>query len=195
VSASPPDASTSGHGDLDAHDPEPLIARGVGLLREAGLTEGDRLVVLLPNRPHTFGVLAAACLEGVVPVPLPTDLGAGELAEIVLDADPRAIVADPSSAGRARELGVEVQVLDEERFDGQAPAEPSSSWPRTRPMAYTSGTTGRRKGVYAGVHDAAWGQRTTRTSTPPSTAGTASCTWSSRRCTTRRPSASRRSRP
>ena len=161
MSTWPPDDSTSGHGDLEAHDPEPLIARGVGLLREAGLREGDRLVLLLPNRPSTFGVLAAACLEGVVPVPLPTDLGAGELAEIVLDAGPRAIVAEESSAERARELGVEVRVLDEERFARQAPAEPSSAWPRTRPMAYTSGTTGRRKGVYAGVHDAAWGQRTT----------------------------------
>jgi long-chain acyl-CoA synthetase len=161
VSAPPPDASTSGQGGLDAHEPEPLVSRGVGLLRDAGLAEGDRLVVLLPNRPHTFGVLAAACLEGVVPVPLPTDLGAGELAEIVLDADPRAIVADPSSAARARELGVEVLVLDEDRFAAQQPAEPSSSWPRTRPMAYTSGTTGRRKGVYAGVHDAAWGRQTT----------------------------------
>ena len=161
MSAPSPGASASGPGDLEAHDPVPLIARGAGLLRDAGLTEGDRLVVLLPNRPHTFGVLAAACLEGVVPVPLPTDLGAGELAEIVLDADPRAIIADPSSAERARELGVEVQVLDEERAARQAPAEPSSAWPRTRPMAYTSGTTGRRKGVYAGVHDAAWGQRTT----------------------------------
>ena len=162
MSAPSPGASASGPGDLEAHDPVPLIARGAGLLRDAGLTEGDRLVVLLPNRPHTFGVLAAACLEGVVPVPLPTDLGAGELAEIVLDADPRAIVADPAGVDRARELGVEVLVLDEERAAHQPPATPSASWPRTRPMAYTSGTTGRRKGVYAGVHDPAWGQQTTQ---------------------------------
>ena len=143
------------------HDPDPLIARGVGLLRRAGLREGDRLVVLLPNQPHAFGVLAAACLEGIVPVPLPGDLGPGELAEIVLDADPAAIVASPQRAGRARELGVEVHVVDGQRFAAQAPHEPAAAWPRTRPMAYTSGTTGRRKGVYAGVHDPAWGRRTT----------------------------------
>ncbi len=141
-------------------DPEPWIAHGVGLLRATGLAEGDRVVVLLPNRPHTFGILAAACLEGIVPVPLPGDLGPGELAEIVLDADPRVILAAPDVAERAREVGPDVVVVDEDRLAAQSPAQPSAAWPRTRPMAYTSGTTGRRKGVYAGVHSPAWGRAT-----------------------------------
>lgn len=142
-------------------DPEPLVARGVGLLRTIGLSEGDRVVLLLPNRPHTFGLLAAACLEGVVPVPLPGDLGPGELAEIVLDADPSAVLAAPDVADGARAPGVDVHVVDHGRLAAQAPATPTATWPRTRPMAYTSGTTGRRKGVYAGVHEPAWGRRTT----------------------------------
>ena len=141
--------------------PDPLIARGAGLLHRVGLTEGDRVVMLLPNRPHTFGLLAAACLEGVVPVPLPGDLGPGELAEIVLDADPSVILAAPDAAARAREVGPAVVIVDEASIERQAPRDPTAPWPRTRPMAYTSGTTGRRKGVYAGVHWPSWGEQTT----------------------------------
>lgn len=164
MSTSAPQAGGTGGAVPVVHDPQPMVARGAGFLRAAGLAEGDRVIVLLPNVPHTFGLLAAACLEGVVPVPLPTELRAGELAEIVIDAEPHTVVADPSCADVAHGLdveGVEVRVLDAERFERQAPAEVSSPWPRTRPMAYTSGTTGRRKGVYAGVHDARWGRETT----------------------------------
>jgi long-chain acyl-CoA synthetase len=143
------------------HDPDPLVAHGVGLLAREGLGAGDRAVVLLPNHPATFGVLLAACLEGVVVVPLPADLGPGELAEIVLDAEPEVVLATPGRARELADLGPRVVGVDVDRLgDEVAPRDPSASWPRTRPMAYTSGTTGRRKGVYVGVHDESWGRET-----------------------------------
>jgi long-chain acyl-CoA synthetase len=145
---------------VELHDPAPLIARGVGLLHREGLGEADRVVVLLGNHPTTFGLLAATCLEGVVAVPLPGDLGAGELAEIVADADPAAIVVDPSRAREAARLGPRVVAVGPDDLAAVPARDPSSDWPRTRPMAYTSGTTGRRKGVHVGVHDAAWGRET-----------------------------------
>jgi long-chain acyl-CoA synthetase len=145
----------------DWHDPDPLIAHGVGLLAREGLTAGDRAVVLLPNHPATFGVLLAACLEGVVVVPLPADLGPGELAEILLDAEPEVIVTTPARARELADLGPRVVGVEVARLgDEVVPRDASASWPRTRPMAYTSGTTGRRKGVYVGVHDEAWGRET-----------------------------------
>jgi long-chain acyl-CoA synthetase len=142
------------------HDPAPLISRGVGFLRREGLVEGDRVVVLLGNHPSTFGLLAATCMEGVVAIPLPGDLGAGELAEIVTDADPAAIVVTPARASQVADLGPRVIAVGPEDLADVPGRDPSSPWPRTRPMAYTSGTTGRRKGVYVGVHDPAWGRET-----------------------------------
>ena len=139
------------------HDPEPLIARGVGLLRREGLAAGDRVVVLLPNHPATFGILAAACLEGVVAVPLPGDLGRAELEEITDDAQPALVLAAPELAAAVEDLGPRVVVVDVDAADELPVAEPSAAWPRTRPMAYTSGTTGRRKGVYVGVQEPPWG--------------------------------------
>ena len=143
-----------------AFDPAPTIARGVTAVRRTGAVEGDRLLVLLGNGPTTFGVLAAACLEGVVAVPLPPDLAAAEVRAIADDADPVAVLADPQQAPVADAL------RDRWRVHDGAPStvaalpgtDPTHAWPRTRPMAYTSGTTGRRKGVHVGVQDAGWGE-------------------------------------
>lgn len=136
------------------------IARGVTLLRRVGAEPGDRVVVQLGQDLTTFGVLAAACLEGVVTVPLPADLPAAERREIVLDADPSVIVADPTLVPHdpAADVDVAVHATDPATLAGLPATDPTSAWPRTRPMAYTSGTTGRRKGVHVGVHDADWGQ-------------------------------------
>lgn len=144
----------------EALEPEPLIARGVTLLRHAGLRAGDRVVVLLGNDPTTFGVLAAASLEGVVAVPLPPDLAPEEVRAIVADADPSLVLADPDVVGRRPDVAglAPVQVTDPATVAALAGTDPSARWPRTRPMAYTSGTTGRRKGVHAGVHAATWGE-------------------------------------
>ncbi|MFA9428746.1 class I adenylate-forming enzyme family protein [Egicoccus sp. AB-alg2] len=141
-----------------ALDPAPLLARGVTLMRELGLGEGDRVGVLLGNDSPTFGILAAACLEGVVAVPLPPDLAAGEVAEVLDDAEPTCVLTSPAWAAALSGRHERVEVVDAARFDALAGTDPSSPWPRTRPMAYTSGTTGRRKGVHVGVHDPVWGR-------------------------------------
>jgi long-chain acyl-CoA synthetase len=152
-----------------AVDPLPHVARGVTYLRRIGALEGDRVVVALGNDVSTFGLLAAACLEGVVAVPLPPDLSATEVMEVVEDARPVEVVATPKLAARldgsladprrgteGRAMLHAVTLAELAALPG---TDPSASWPRTRPMAYTSGTTGRRKGVHAGIHDQVWGAR------------------------------------
>ncbi|MBS3941041.1 MAG: AMP-binding protein [Actinobacteria bacterium] len=143
---------------LAAVDAEPLIARGTTLLRRLGLRSGDRVAVVLGNEPSTFGVLAAACLEGVVPVPLPPDLGPAEIGEVLDDAEPEVVLTAPATAGRLTATPGRLETLTPACFDDLPGTDPDAAWPRTRPMAYTSGTTGRRKGVHVGVHDAAWGK-------------------------------------
>jgi long-chain acyl-CoA synthetase len=138
-------------------DPGPLVARATGVLRDAGLVPGDRLLTLLPDPPGTFALQLAAMLEGVVQVPLPADLGPAEVAEIERDADPRLALVD-RAARAADGLTVPVRRFDAATLAGTAAVEPAAAWPRTRPMAYTSGTTGRRKGVHVGVHDEDWGR-------------------------------------
>lgn len=181
-------------GSLQAEDARPAIGRGVRLLRDHAIEPGARVVMLLGNNLATFGLLAAASLEGVVAVPLPPELTDAELAPVLLDADPVAVIADPvhvraTATLEAVEAGVPAGVLpgvlsgvppgplpgapagmppiqvvriDAQRLAALHPADPSADWPRTRPMAYTSGTTGARKGVHAGVHDAAWGEAMVR---------------------------------
>ena len=139
-------------------DPRPITARATGLLRRLGLAPGDRVLTLLPNRSETFAIGMAAMLEGIVQVPLPADLGPAEVAEIAADADPRLAIVDPAAARGAHALEVPVHPLQRGGLDAETPAEVSGDWPRTRPMAYTSGTTGRRKGVHVGVHDDDWGR-------------------------------------
>ncbi|MEX2504790.1 MAG: AMP-binding protein [Egicoccus sp.] len=148
----------SGHTTLAALDAEPLLARGTTLVRRLGLRARDRMAVVLGNEPSTFGVLAAACLEGVVPVPLPPDLGPVEVGEVLADADPHVVLTSPATAGKLGNVPGRLETLTPTEFAGLAGTDPDSAWPRTRPMAYTSGTTGRRKGVHVDVHDAAWGE-------------------------------------
>ncbi|MEX1179166.1 MAG: AMP-binding protein [Nitriliruptor sp.] len=138
---------------------EAAIARGVTLLRRAGFGVGDRVAIQLGQDLSTFGVLTAACLEGIVAVPLPPDLPPGERRTILDDAEPAALVLDPTQvAASPVDLDLRVVPTDPSRLAALPATDPSASWPRTRPMAYTSGTTGRRKGVAVGVHDEAWGR-------------------------------------
>jgi long-chain acyl-CoA synthetase len=148
-----------------AEDPWPWIERGVTHLRSLGLTEGDRVVVLRGGDLTSFGLLTAACLEGVVAVPLPPDLSDAELSVVLDDADPRAVIVEPGVTRAERAVAgsrAEVSALTPEHAVALPRTTPASAWPRTRPMAYTSGTTGRRKGVHAGVHDEDWGRELIR---------------------------------
>ncbi len=134
------------------------MAGATGWLQQSGLREGDRLVTLLGNDEDTFALGLACMLAGVVQVPLPPDLTGPDLHEIVTDADPSVVLVDPVLAeGHAALDRHTVLAPPGGGWSGQPAVEPASDHPRTRPMAYTSGTTGPRKGVMVGIHDPAWG--------------------------------------
>lgn len=118
------------------------------------------MVTKLPNTSATFALGLAAMLEGIVQVPLPPGLGGSELRTIVSDARPRLALVSPDADDGPDE--VTCQWFGDAELAGATPRDPSASWPRTRPMAYTSGTTGRRKGVHVGVHEPAWGEAVVR---------------------------------
>jgi long-chain acyl-CoA synthetase len=114
-------------------------ARAASALRAHGLVPGDRVALLLRGSGDYLATVIGALRSGVVPVPLDPALTERERVPLVADADP-ALVLDSPTALR--------QLLD----GPGAPVE-LSPLPQARPMHYTSGTTGRPKGVTSGLLD------------------------------------------
>lgn len=90
-------------------------------------------------------------------VPLPPDLVGDDLAAVVADADPRCVLAAEDTPPLGPVGDRDLVGPPTAGWSSLPATDPDAGMPRTRPMAYTSGTTGRRKGVHVGVHDPAWG--------------------------------------
>ncbi|MFD2089965.1 class I adenylate-forming enzyme family protein [Blastococcus deserti] len=108
--------------------------RAAAALVAAGLRAGDRLLVSAAASPALLAVVLGALRTGVVPVVLDPALPAAERAALAEDADP----------------SLDVGAHPERLLGGTDEAE-LADVPLARPMHYTSGTTGRRKGVWSGV--------------------------------------------
>jgi acyl-CoA synthetase (AMP-forming)/AMP-acid ligase II len=122
---------------LTAGAAETLQRRIAGGLRTQGVREGDRVAVLLPGSAAVLALSLAALRTAVVPVPLDPGLTPSERAALLDDAAPALVVADQDRLS-ALLGGREADLADV---------------PLARPMHYTSGTTGRPKGVWSGVLD------------------------------------------
>jgi len=124
-------------------------------LRAAGLREGDRVVLFMRNHPRYLEVLWAAWWAGLVVVPVNAKLHPAEVEWIVDDAQARwAFVTRDVAADMLK--GIERQV-DMESAEADTLLAPVADW-QSVPVAarapddlawlfYTSGTTGRPKGV------------------------------------------------
>ncbi|CCG05428.1 class I adenylate-forming enzyme family protein [Blastococcus saxobsidens] len=118
---------------VPAADSERDQRRAAAGLAAAGLRPGDRLLVSAAASPALLAAVLGALRTGIVPVVLDPALPSGERAELAAD------------AAAALDIGGEPA-----RLLGEAEAE-LAPVPLGRPMHYTSGTTGRRKGVWSGV--------------------------------------------
>jgi acyl-CoA synthetase (AMP-forming)/AMP-acid ligase II len=118
---------------VTAADSERDQRRAAAGLAAAGVRTGDRVVVSAAASPASIAAVLGALRTGIVPVVLDPALPAAERAALVDDADP------------ALDLG-----SDPGRLLGDDEAD-LADVPLARPMHYTSGTTGRRKGVWSGV--------------------------------------------
>ncbi len=120
------------------------------LLHRRGFRPGDRLAIHLPNRVEYIDCLLASIKCGAVLVPINILYRERELAHIVGDAEPRAIVTSGESGerfpagsalwdidGLMAEAAPEPGVRPDLHLDATAPAA----------IVYTSGTTGRSKGA------------------------------------------------
>jgi fatty-acyl-CoA synthase len=139
-----------------------------------GLARGDRIALLANNRVEFLDQFFAAGKTGVIVVPLGTRLTARELAHIVRDSAPRALVYDGAFVAVVRELRSLVEVehwiaLDDlaapsdiryaDLLGARSPV-PGARVPcdpeDTYCLLYTSGTTGKPKGVMLPHRMIAW---------------------------------------
>lgn len=101
------------------------------------------------NRPSYLNLTLGCLRAGVVVVPTDVHLATPTLIERVDDAHPAVVFAHEELTDLAVATGRRVEVVDE----GWPSLSPGAlgTWPVTRAMHYTSGTSGRSKGVYAGL--------------------------------------------
>ena len=126
-------------------------------LRARGVGPGDRVALLLSQRPETAACHLATALLGAVAVPLSTAFGPEALDVRLRDAEPGLVVAEGEAAERARSLGLGLEVIDADRdlpgllAQASARLEPAPTTPDTPALlVYTSGTTGPPKGALHG---------------------------------------------
>ena len=129
-------------------------------LREAGLGVGDHVAFLSDNRPEVFEVYWAALRSGLYVTGINSHLTPDEAAYIVADCGARALVASEAVADLAVGVAGRSPGLEQRLALGDVPgfasyeaalasvsAEPLADQPCGADMLYSSGTTGRPKGV------------------------------------------------
>jgi long-chain acyl-CoA synthetase len=129
-------------------------------LRRAGLTPGDHLALLCPNTPEFIEVYAASLRSGFRLTPINWHLSPVEVAYIVGDCQAKAFFAHADFPGAALaslnerldfKVAIGGQIDGFEDYAGviarESAADPEHPVHGMQ-MMYTSGTTGRPKGVY-----------------------------------------------
>jgi acyl-CoA synthetase (AMP-forming)/AMP-acid ligase II len=122
---------------LEPEPAEEAQRRVAGSLLATGLVRGDRVVFGLPSSPGLLVAVLGALRRGIVPVLLNATLLPAERDRLVADAGPALTVFDDAALATLLD-GEEVEL---------------APYPLARPMHFTSGTTGRAKGVWSGVLD------------------------------------------
>jgi long-chain acyl-CoA synthetase len=130
-------------------------------LRALGLRPGDAIATVLPNGAPMIELYLAAAQAAWYLVPVNHHLTAGEIAYIVRDSGAKAFVGSErvaaACAGAAEEIGFPAEarfavgaVPGFRRYEALAAGQPATAPPERaagQVMTYTSGTTGRPKGV------------------------------------------------
>ena len=129
----------------ELHDRVAVIAAA---LRRHGFLAGDRLAILLPNEPEYIELVYACAWLGVIAVPLNTRLSTTEIDHVLTDASPRGLIRHSSLPVPTVRLSWQL-VLDEEPWELRDDPLPDSIYDPGAVLAlvYTSGTTGRPRGV------------------------------------------------
>jgi len=134
--------------------------QGAHLLRSLGIRAGDGIAIFMDNSPRYYEVLWAAQRSGVRFTCISSKLTAGEVEYIVGDSASKALIASAGVSDVAVEVaallsGVKLFMVDGaiapfadfEAAREAMPTTPIADQSAGLPMLYSSGTTGRPKGV------------------------------------------------
>jgi carnitine-CoA ligase len=150
--------------DGETHSATALENRAAALgavLLKQGVNAGDRVAILCTNRVEFIWTFFGACWIGAVPAPLNTSLHGQILRNMIEDLDPTIVVCERETEAAVRKaadgLPRETIILDidaspeiEDLRDGQRfelPPQHQSASSDLAMILYTSGTTGRSKGI------------------------------------------------
>jgi fatty-acyl-CoA synthase len=132
------------------------------LLAEAGLARGDHIALLMENHPRFFEVVWAALRSGLYLTPVNRHLTADEVQYVLADSEARVLITSSALADVVAQIdwsglpAVERRLMvggEERGFDRYEDAvaefapDPLANETSGSVMLYTSGTTGRPKGV------------------------------------------------
>jgi acyl-CoA synthetase (AMP-forming)/AMP-acid ligase II len=162
------DGGTISFGELHARS-----QRVAAVLHEAGLRRGDGVALVLPNRPEFFEITWGCQLSGLYYTAVNTHFTPEEVAYVIDDSDAKVVFIDAAmgelaahvldvNSGVHRHLAVGGSVPGWHSYEevltaaGAAPPQSDGS-----EMLYSSGTTGRPKGVRRALPvdgNGSWGQ-------------------------------------
>jgi malonyl-CoA/methylmalonyl-CoA synthetase len=140
-----------------------LESRSNGLaqvLRDRGIGRGDRIAFLLQNRVEIVDLWLACVKLGVIAVPVNVLYQSREIAHIVRDAQPSAVITTPDRAGDLPDsrlfwnvdaltagAGTDTPTANEESRRASLAHTPPCDDATPLALVYTSGTTGASKGA------------------------------------------------
>ncbi len=120
------------------------------LLAEHGIAKGDRVAVVLPPTPETAAIFFGTWKLGGILLSMSVLYGDDGIRHRLTDSTPKVLVTDRANAGRFdASLVDELLVLDDGLLDGR-PTDPiceDTSADDPAQLYYTSGTTGKAKGI------------------------------------------------
>jgi fatty-acyl-CoA synthase/long-chain acyl-CoA synthetase len=137
------------------------------MLRQSGLVKGDHIALFMENIPEVLLTEAGAERTGVYFTPVNSYLSAEEVAYIVNDSKSRVVLTSTAKAEVAAQLPALCPDVERWIMTGPAAA-PFESWSEAvgtqptahvedeqlgAPMMYSSGTTGRPKGILRPIYD------------------------------------------